>query len=121
MSKPSFLQGIVQSRCPGCRQGPVFETFMTMHKSCSVCGTVYEREHGFFLMAIFVGYMINAVILAPAALWGYFTDHLTIALAIIIVAILLLIIPTFHYARMVWLYMDQRLDPRRDSKIGGSR
>ncbi|MEM7129598.1 MAG: DUF983 domain-containing protein [Chloroflexota bacterium] len=116
MNKPSLIQGILRSRCPSCRQGPVFKSFMTTHKSCSICGTVYEREHGYFLMAIFVGYVMNGVVLAPIALWGYFTDRLIIALTIIVLAIVLLIAPTFHYSRMVWLYLDQLLDPRRDSQ-----
>lgn len=119
MDKSSFLEGILKSRCPNCRKGPVFESFMTMRKHCLVCGTVYEREHGFFLMAIFVGYVMNAVVLAPVALWGYFSERLMPALVIIVMAILLMIAPTFHYSRMVWLYLDQLLDPRRDGEDVG--
>lgn len=91
-----------------------------MHKSCSVCGTVYEREHGFFLMAIFYGYILNAIIFAPLALYGYFTDWLIPATIIICIGIVLLFAPTFRYSRMIWLYMDQALDPRRDSVVDQS-
>ena len=104
---------IRKSLCPICRKGPLFQTFIKMHKNCPNCDIVYEREHGYFLNAIFVSYVLNGLLFAPIALYGYFTDQLLPVTIGIIIAAILLILPTFHYSRVLWMYMDQALDPRR--------
>lgn len=65
-------------------------------------------------MSIFIGYTINGIILAPLALYGYFTNQLLVVSIIIGIAIVLLALPTFRYARVLWLYVDHVLDPRID-------
>ena len=86
---------------------------MKMYERCAVCGIKYEREHGYFLMAIFVGYMLNGILFAPIALYFYFTDRLEQLVIPLVIAVLLLAPLTFRYSRVVWLHIDEVLDPHR--------
>jgi len=112
--KPGALAAMLRARCPHCRRGAIFASFMNMHKTCSHCHTRYEREHGYFLMAIFVGYLINGVIFAPIVLYFYITNRLGALVIPLILAILALAPLTFRYARVLWMYLDEALDPRRE-------
>jgi len=117
MTLKNLFISFCQSLCPACRQGSIFSTFTKMHQSCTVCGTIYEREHGYFLVSIFFGYVLNGFLFAPFALYGYFTDQLPLIIIGIVIATVLLALPTFHYSRVLWMYLDQMLDPRKDSVI----
>ena len=50
------LIAILAHRCPLCLQGPIFRSLLTMYKNCPHCGVLYEREHGYFLNSMFIGY-----------------------------------------------------------------
>ena len=62
-------------------------------------------------------YLVNGFLFIPIALYGYFTNQMMPVAIGIGIALVLLIVPTFHYARVLWMYVDQMLDPRRDSQI----
>lgn len=109
MRFPAILKGL----CPRCLEGKVFSGPLKMHTHCPQCGIVYEREHGFFLMSIFFGYVIDFLLVLPlvialyllrAPLWAY------------LVGVLIILIPlaplVFRYARILWLHLDELLDPR---------
>jgi len=117
MVSETLFIAICKSLCPACRQGLIFYTFTKMHSHCPVCGTYYEREHGYFLVAIFFGYVLNGLLFAPFILYGYFTEQLPQIILLIVIADLILMVPTFHYSRVLWMYLDQMFDPRRDSDI----
>ena len=105
-------------KCPSCRQGNVFRKAMRMHEDCPQCGIHFEREDGYFMMAVFVGYVMSFFIAVPVvvalyfwirpSIWGYLIGATT--------ALLLASPLIFHYARVVWMYIDQLLDPRRDDE-----
>ena len=56
------LPAIIHAKCPRCRRGDLFETSMysfksqVMKKTCDHCGLVFEREPGYFYVAMFVSY-----------------------------------------------------------------
>jgi len=58
------LQAAVQGRCPRCRTGNVFAGPMygwkaqKMNETCPHCGVRYEREPGYFYVAMFVSYAL---------------------------------------------------------------
>jgi hypothetical protein len=83
-----------------------------MHHRCPVCGIQYEREQGYFVMAIFIGYCLYLLLLIPLCFWLY-TLGLPILqiMAAIVVFSILLIAPVFHYARVIWLHIDEVLSP----------
>lgn len=111
------LKAILKMRCPYCLKGPVYQKLFKMYPTCSECGITYEREEGYFMMAVFVGYVMGFAIVIPVlgllyltvqpTMWGYIIGGITV---------LILAIPLiFHYARVIWMHVDQLMDPRRVS------
>jgi len=65
-------------------------------------------------MAVFVGYVMSFFIVVPLLLILYLTIRPTIVGYLIgsIVALLLAAPLIFHYARVIWMHIDELLDPR---------
>jgi uncharacterized protein (DUF983 family) len=100
-------------RCSHCLRGPVYEGVFQMYERCPVCGIQYEREHGFFLMAIVFGYFFYLAVLMPLSIWLYRMRVPMLSFVIVITVVsIVLIPPVFHYARVIWLHIDEVLDPR---------
>jgi len=63
--KLSAWSAFANAKCPRCRRGDLFITGMyefkgqEMYKTCSHCGLVYEREPGYFYVAMFASYALN--------------------------------------------------------------
>src|SRR6201747_1846783 len=53
---------VVHAKCPRCRRGDMFSTPMygfksqQMHATCPHCGLTYEREPGYFYVAMLLSY-----------------------------------------------------------------
>jgi uncharacterized protein (DUF983 family) len=95
------LQAILFQRCPVCLQGQLFTGVLAMHSHCPRCGVKLERETGYFLNAMFIAYSLGFLILIPTAV-------LAVVGVVVIVWPLL-----FRYSRVIWLHMDQVMDPRQ--------
>ena len=66
-------------------------------------------------MSVFIGYVMYGVVLAPVALALYFMQvPMQTSFIIMGALIVLLIPPVFMYARVIWLHIDELLDPRKD-------
>jgi uncharacterized protein (DUF983 family) len=108
------LLAILLCRCPICLRGPVFRSLLGMYPDCPHCGVHYERETGYFLNAMFFAYVLGFLILAPTMLYLYFQQVSTLWFTVIVTAETLLLWPwVFRYSRVLWLHMDQLIDPRR--------
>jgi uncharacterized protein (DUF983 family) len=107
------LSALLRLRCPHCLEGPVFRSLWQMRPSCPVCGITYEREPGYFMNAIFVSYLLGILLIAPLTLWLYRIDaaiawfFIAPGLALALAAPLL-----FRYSRLIWMHVDEILDPR---------
>ena len=87
---------------------------LSMRETCEHCGIQFERESGYFSMAIFVAYVMASAIggfmllavylMGLGQLWYY-------AAPITVIVILFPIL--FRYGRIVWLYLDEWMDPRQ--------
>jgi uncharacterized protein (DUF983 family) len=114
MKKPNRLLAIARLRCPVCLEGRTFRSLLGMYKACPVCGIHFEREHGYYLNAMFFAYALGFVIIAPTALYLYLRQVSTFWFTLTISAELLLLWPfIFRYSRVLWMHADQLLDPRR--------
>jgi uncharacterized protein (DUF983 family) len=111
----NFITAILLRRCSHCREGRIFRGFWRMNEDCPECGIHFEREQGYWMMSVFIGYVMYGVILAPVALVLYF-QQVPIETSFIIMGVLIavLTLPIFIYARVIWLYIDELLDPRKD-------
>lgn len=118
-SNPNWLKAVVQMKCPNCRQGNVFRKPLRMYEDCPHCGIHYEREDGYFMMAVFVGYVMSFFIAVPTIVILYFTMRPSIWGYLIGASVALLLASPliFHYARVVWMFIDQLLDPRPETNM----
>lgn len=113
-SLPGRLRGLAAQRCPLCRNGRIFSAPMTMHAQCPACRYVFEREPGYFLGAIVIGYILGVVLVAAL---GVLTHVAWPALGwewsfVAGVALYLPFTPAvFRYSRTIWMYVDNWLDP----------
>ena len=84
-----------------------------MHEQCPNCGIEYEREHGYFMMSIFIGYILGFLIMVPI-LVVLFLMKVPIAVYFIVSTIVLIPVSPliFRYSRVLWLHLDEMMDPR---------
>ncbi len=99
-------------KCPRCGQGPLFRGFLTMHRACTGCGFVYERDPGFFLGSTYLNYGFTSLTLTALYMGlhfglGWSNEALAGPLLAYCVIVPLIL---FRYARAWWLAMDSCLD-----------
>jgi uncharacterized protein (DUF983 family) len=108
------LLALLRQRCPVCLRGRVFTSIFGMHTYCPACGVKYERETGYFLNSMFIGYTTGFLVLAPTAILLYLLNVSILLFSVVIVVETALLTPLiFRYARLSWMHADQVLDPRR--------
>ena len=113
------LKALLCGRCPRCRKGPVFKPGLLgllglTNDECPVCGLPFLRESGYFTGAMYVSYFLGvatvlpvASVLAVVAQWP-----LGVVMAIALIQILVSMPLFFRFSRLIWLHLDQALDPR---------
>lgn len=114
----SVFRGIMQQRCPRCREGRIFRRsillgFPPMQERCAVCGLKFEREQGYFLGAMYFSYLLA---LAATCVIGLFLWlGLDMSFQRILVWSLVLFVPFIPVitliSRVIWIYFDQAVDP----------
>jgi uncharacterized protein (DUF983 family) len=115
----SAITGIVCHLCPRCRTGKIFRKslflFPKMYERCPACDLKFEREPGYFLGAMYIGYGLAIVTIAILALGLWWFLQWRIDKAVIWATLLFL--PTAPVltllARVLWIYLDQAIDPDR--------
>lgn len=109
------LIALLRLRCPHCYRGPLFRSFWQMYEQCPVCGITYEREHGYFMNAIFFGYILGFIVLLPVNILMFIWEVPPIYFLVANVVGLTLISPlVFRYSRALWMHLDEMIDPRPD-------
>lgn len=108
-----WLIDLIHGRCPHCRRASIFSGVWQMNDTCPHCHIRFEREQGYFTMAIFVAYLIGFVLigLSVLGLW-WATVPFGLVYALVPTAVLITAVPLlFRYGRIIWLYIDEWLDP----------
>jgi uncharacterized protein (DUF983 family) len=110
------IKAIVKGLCSHCGEGKVYKSLWKINETCSVCGTKFEREYGYFLMSIFMGYIYGFLAILPAMIILLMIGDIPLYVYLVVaVAILLLLSPIIiRLSRMTWLHIDELLDPRED-------
>jgi uncharacterized protein (DUF983 family) len=114
------LQGALLQLCPRCRTGKIYATsifwsFPKMNNECSVCRLWFEREEGYFLGAMIVDYSLAMVIttIIGAIVWS-FTHWSFEKVCIVAIVLFLPAVPAVtRLGRVIWIYIDQFIDPQR--------
>ena len=84
-----------------------------MCESCSICNLKFQREEGYFLGAMYIsfGLAIGVIALIAALLWAITAWGITKD-TIWAVVLFLPLAPTISlFARVLWIYLDQTIDP----------
>ena len=110
---PSQLNAAVHAKCPRCRRGDMFAGPMysfssqKMNEKCSHCGLIFEREPGYFYVAMFVSYAMNVAEMVTLAVGTYILTGSTspwLYCAILLGVSFLLSPFHFRYSRVILLY-----------------
>src|SRR5580692_755950 len=115
----SKLEGIARQRCPRCREGaiyrcPLWRGWLSTNERCPVCGLKFEREQGYFLGAMYVSYGLSIlpVLLLVLLIWKATGWRYDVAIVAAFVVYLPCVPFVTRFARVVWMYIDQAIDPR---------
>ena len=113
----SAIGAIFHQLCPRCRSGRIFRKsvllFPGMHERCLECGLKFEREPGYFLGAMYIGYGLALALIAifSLLLWGLVNWPLQrIVLGGVVLFLPFAPVLTLM-ARVLWIYLDQGIDP----------
>ena len=115
----SAIRGILHQLCPRCRAGKIFRksvwSFPGMHERCPECGLKFEREDGYFLGAMYIGYGLGVGALAVLSLLVWWVSRWPLLKSVAGGIVLFLpLAPVLTWlARVLWIYMDQAIDPDR--------
>ncbi len=107
------LGAILRQRCPRCHEGRIFRYRLTVNWFCPVCELRFLREPGYTTVAIELSYLFTVPILIALTAFFRLVAQLPIERAAIAAAIAFLPLSpfVFRYSRVLWIYLDQRLDP----------
>jgi uncharacterized protein (DUF983 family) len=92
----------------------IFRGFPKMCERCSICDLKFEREPGYFLGAMYLSFGLGVLIMAPIVVVLWFLSGWWTTKAILWAAVLFLpLAPTITlFARVLWIYLDQSIDPQ---------
>ena len=112
--EPSQFSAALQAKCPRCRRGDLFANSMygfktqVMHKECSYCGLRYEREPGYFYVAMFVSYALTTIqmIAIGVLTWMVTKENNSPWIYIITIFAGIILLSPFNdrYSRVILLY-----------------
>jgi uncharacterized protein (DUF983 family) len=104
-------------RCPACGVRSVFRSPFRVRPFCPACGTVFQREEGFFVGAIMLNVVTTeAVVMAAAGVCLLLLPGLDEALLPLLFAVALLFpVAFYHHSWSLWLAGDHLVEglPRR--------
>ncbi len=111
---PSEFQSALKGKCPRCRTGDMFEGPLLsfgpkkMRRTCPCCDLKYEKEPGYFYVAMYVSYVFVVAQLVTACVGTYIlTRNMESPWLYLIVAVTttILFAPfNYRYSRIVLLY-----------------
>lgn len=111
---PSEFSAALRAKCPRCRRGDMFSTPMygfklqKMNDNCPHCGVRFEREPGYFYVAMFISYGMNVIEIIFAGVLTYlFTHNLedpVLYMAVIFPVVILLSPINYRYSRVILLF-----------------
>ena len=115
----SAAEGILHQLCPRCRTGKIFRRsvwlFPPMYERCPFCNLKFEREEGYFLGAMYISYGLGLGTIAILAVMVWELSKWSLIKSVVGGTVLFLpLAPVLTWiARVLWIYMDQAIDPDR--------
>jgi uncharacterized protein (DUF983 family) len=100
-------------RCPYCGGRGILKGWFELAETCPTCGTVFEREDGYFLG----GYALNLVAAEVLAVGLVVLSWLVVSPSILVLQIVGGVLATslpilfFPFSRCLWMALDLQLHP----------
>ena len=128
-SHPSQWNAVVHAKCPRCRTGNVFSgptygfKLQKMNEFCPHCNLKFEREPGYFYVAMFVSYAFNVAemitVSVAAYIFGLKLEYSNLWYFILLLAFTTVLFSPFNYrySRIVllhWLSPGLNYEPDRN-------
>jgi hypothetical protein len=93
----------------------IFRGWPKMHLRCPICNLLFDREPGYFLGAMYISYIVGlgivavfSVVVWAVTAWGLTKD------AIAGLVLFLPLAPAITlFSRVLWVYLDQTVDPEQ--------
>jgi uncharacterized protein (DUF983 family) len=108
-----MLRRALLLRCPRCGSGRLFVRPFRMERTCRACALCFEREHGYFVGAIYVNYALTIAVAFASFLalesWTDVPFRPRLMLATVLAALLPILL--HHHARSLWLGFDHLIHP----------
>jgi uncharacterized protein (DUF983 family) len=111
---PGEFQAALHAKCPRCRRGDMFvgSTYglklQKMNANCPHCNLKFEREPGYFYVAMFVSYAMNVAQMVAIGLATYLITHNDtdpmMYMLVLFTAVFILSPFNFRYSRVILLY-----------------
>src|SRR5689334_16643976 len=114
----STAEAILRQKCPRCREGRIFRGggwrhWLAVNDRCSVCGLRFQREQGYFVGAAYMSYGLSLVPVLALVVFFWRIVRLPYDTALFAAAGAYLPVVPFvaRFARVLWIHLDQSLDP----------
>lgn len=111
---PEEIKSAINGKCPRCRKGDMFNAPLfsfksrKMRSSCPHCGLKFEKEPGYFYVAMYVSYAFVVAQLVTACVATYiFTKNMDspwLYLTVAVLATVVLAPFNYRYSRIVLMY-----------------
>jgi hypothetical protein len=84
-----------------------------MYERCAECGLKFEREQGYFLGAMYIGYGLGIGVIAVLAALVWEVLGWSLMKSVVGgIALFVPLAPVLTWmSRVLWIYMDQGIDP----------
>jgi len=112
----SQWQGFSNGKCPRCRVGNAFigSTYgfkaQKMNEECPHCGLKFERELGYFYVAMFVSYAMNVAEILTVTIAAYMLglepteENLWYYIGVLFITTVIFAPFNYRYSRLILLY-----------------
>lgn len=109
MSDPMYLT-VTLGKCPICGQGDLFKGWLTLHDTCSVCGSRYFRDPGNWTAPTAFGYGIGAASAVATIVLLWALDWLVPGSEFIVIAVAVVAtLATFRHVKAWWVAVLARM------------
>src|SRR5579864_9761989 len=109
---------IFRQLCPRCRSARIFRStlywgFPKMNDRCPVCGLRFNREPGYFLGAMYISYGLALAVIVALGIAAWALTHWHVdRIALVAILLFLPFVPSLTLlSRVLWIYLDQKVDP----------
>jgi uncharacterized protein (DUF983 family) len=115
MNRRFHLGAILRARCPACRKGAVLKGVFGIHRRCSVCGHDFYPEPGFYLGAMFVSFLLTAMLtVPPMVILKVMEVDTEILIAYPFIQFVFLGSFLLVYSRILWLHLEHAMTKKLD-------